>query len=59
MGASTIEFGSMNMGYERKHAEQTVSRLAEELAKDGDFSALNQSAKEDALFRKALVEMAQ
>lgn len=49
----------VNMGYERKNAEQTVSRLVEGLEKDGEFSALNQSAREDALFRKALVEMAQ
>ncbi len=49
----------VNMGYERKNVEQTVSRLVAELEKDGGFTALGQSAKEDSLFRKALVEMAQ
>ena len=48
-----------NMGYDRRNAEQVVTRLAEELEKDESFTALGQSAREDTLFRKALVEMAQ
>ncbi len=48
-----------NMGYDRRAAEQTVARLAEEMEKDGAFAAQGQSAREDALFRRALVEMAQ
>jgi Holliday junction DNA helicase RuvA len=49
----------VNMGYDRRGAEQTVARLAEELGQDGSFASLSQSAREDALFRRALVEMAQ
>ncbi len=49
----------VNMGHDRKSAEQTVSRLVEELEKDASFTSLAQAAKEDSLFRRALVEMAQ
>ena len=49
----------VNMGYDRRNAEQTVSRLSEELGQDVSFASLGQSAKEDSLFRRALVEMAQ
>ena len=36
-----------------------LSRLSEELGQDVSFASLGQSAKEDSLFRRALVEMAQ
>ncbi len=49
----------VNMGYDRRNAEQTLSRLVGELEKEESFASLGQSAKEDSLFRKALVEMAQ
>ena len=49
----------VDMGYERRNVETVVSRLAEELSKDESFASQGQAAKEDSLFRKALVEMAQ
>ena len=48
----------VDMGHEKRSAEQTIARLVEELAKDESFSSLGQAQKEDLLFRKALVEMA-
>ncbi|MBQ7167630.1 MAG: Holliday junction branch migration protein RuvA [Treponema sp.] len=48
----------VDMGHEKRSAEQTVARLVEELSKDESFSSLGQAQKEDLLFRKALVEMA-
>lgn len=48
-----------SMGYDRKRAEQTVLRLAQNLSDDKDFQQKKMSEKEDALFRLSLVEMAQ
>lgn len=48
-----------NMGYDRRTAEQTVARLAQQMEEDSAFAQMGQSQKEDVLFRKALVEMAQ
>ncbi|MCR5620280.1 MAG: Holliday junction branch migration protein RuvA [Treponema sp.] len=48
-----------NMGYDRRAAEQMVASLAQQMEGDAAFASMGQSQKEDALFRKALVEMAQ
>ncbi|MBR6081185.1 MAG: Holliday junction branch migration protein RuvA [Treponema sp.] len=47
-----------DMGYERKSCETVVSEIASELGNDGSFAQKTQAEKEDAIFRRALVEMA-
>ena len=49
----------VNMGYERRIAEQKVSEIAEELSKDASFTKQSSSSREDTLFRRAIVELAQ
>ena len=49
----------VNMGYERRIAEQKVSEIAEELSKDASFARQSSSSREDTLFRRAIVELAQ
>ena len=49
----------VDMGYERKKAEETVSRIASELEKDSAFVSSNATEKEDTMFRKAIVELSQ
>ena len=61
---STSEFDAVvsslsSMGYDRKIAEQTVLRLAQNFSSDKEFQNKKTREKEDALFRLALVEMAQ
>lgn len=48
-----------NMGYDRRDCEQTVDRLASSFASDTDFCTKSREDKEEALFRRALVELAQ
>ena len=54
-----------NMGYDRRDVEAVIARLTEELSKapaaDGEkaFSDMVPSAKEELLFRRAIVELAQ
>ncbi|MBQ5400985.1 MAG: Holliday junction branch migration protein RuvA [Treponema sp.] len=47
-----------DMGYERKSCETVVSEIASELGNDTSFAQKTQAEKEDAIFRRALVEMA-
>ena len=49
----------VNMGYERRNAEQTVSDISQAMEQDSSFKESSQSAKEDLVFRKAIVELAQ
>ncbi|HBG65632.1 MAG TPA: Holliday junction branch migration protein RuvA [Treponema sp.] len=48
----------VGMGYERRTAEQAVSDVAAVLEADASFAGQSKSAKEDVLFRRALVELA-
>lgn len=48
-----------NMGYDRKEAEQTVADIAQSVEADDSFAKATQSQKEDAVFRRAIVELAQ
>lgn len=54
-----------NMGYDRRDVEAVITKLVDELtkagAKDGEkaFSDMIPSAKEEVLFRRAIVELAQ
>jgi Holliday junction DNA helicase RuvA len=48
----------VNMGHDRRDCETAVARLAETLNDDAEFSALNRTAQEDFLFRRALRELA-
>lgn len=47
-----------DMGYDRRNVEEVIVKLENDLGKDEKFSALANSAKEDMLFRRALVELA-
>ena len=47
------------MGYDRRDAEQTVADVAQTVASDESFAKLKPSEKEDAVFRRAIVELAQ
>lgn len=51
--------GLIGMGYDKRMAEDVVFRLADEMLKDSSFAGLSDSAKEDTIFRKAVVELAQ
>lgn len=48
----------VEMGHERRAAEQVVSDVAAALESDASFAGQAQSAKEDVLFRRAVVELA-
>ena len=48
-----------NMGYDRRECEQTVDRIVAELVSDAVFAGKNREGKEEQLFRRALVELAQ
>jgi len=48
-----------NMGYDRRDCEQTVDKIAGELAQDKEFTAKNREGKEEVIFRRALMELAQ
>ncbi|MDE5898130.1 MAG: Holliday junction branch migration protein RuvA [Treponemataceae bacterium] len=47
-----------DMGYERKESEETVARLARSFEGDAEFAAMQQTEREDFLFRQAVLEMA-
>lgn len=49
----------VNMGYDRRDAEQTVADIAQAIDADGANAKLKPSEKEDMLFRRAIVELAQ
>ena len=46
------------MGYERADCEKTVLRIAAELSESSGFTQKSTTEKEDAVFRRALMEMA-
>ncbi|MBQ0051510.1 MAG: Holliday junction branch migration protein RuvA [Treponema sp.] len=46
------------MGYEKKQVEVAVSKLVDELKASGNFDSMSKKEKEDAIFRRALVELA-
>ncbi len=48
-----------NMGYDRRDCEQTVDRIAAALADDQDFMSKNREGREEEIFRRALVDLAQ
>ncbi len=48
-----------DMGYERKQAEQKVAEIASSFESDEKFKTLPDKEKEDAVFRRAIVELAQ
>ena len=49
----------VSMGYERRMSEEKVADIARELSETKEFTSLSESAKEDAIFRRAVVELAQ
>ena len=50
--------GLTDMGYERHAAEEAVQKVSEALEKDGAFAAQSTADKEQAVFRRALMELA-
>ena len=48
----------MNMGYEKHACEQTVEKLLQTLEADTEFKSKNKAAREELLFRRAIVELA-
>jgi len=48
----------VNMGYEKAECERTVEKLLESFATDADFAEKNKAAREELLFRRAIVELA-
>ena len=46
------------MGYDRKKAMEAISFLEKELAADGEFGKKSKEGKEEILFRRAIVELA-
>lgn len=48
-----------SMGYDRRDCEQTVADIVSVLEKDAGWTKKKPTEKEDAVFRKALVELAQ
>lgn len=48
-----------NMGYDKREVESCISSLVDELNKDDDFKGKTRDAKEEILFRKAIVALAQ
>ena len=49
----------VSMGYDRKNAEAAVARVNEGLKKDEAFASKSSSDREDAVFRLAIMELAQ
>ncbi len=47
----------VNMGYEKKQCEQTISKLLDDLKTDEDFNAKNRQGQEEVLFRRAIVDL--
>ena len=48
----------VNMGYEKAECERTVEKLLESFSSDADFASKNKAAREELLFRRAIVELA-
>ncbi|MGN0729167.1 Holliday junction branch migration protein RuvA [Treponema sp.] len=48
----------VDMGYDRSRAEEVVYRISAALKSDEQFASLDQSGKEDFIFRKSIVELA-
>jgi len=48
----------MNMGYEKHACEETVEKLLQSLEEDADFKSKNKTAREELLFRRAIIELA-
>ena len=56
---SPVVTALVGMGYERRNAEAVVAELWDSALKaDPEFASLSASAKEDSIFRKAIVELA-
>ncbi len=49
----------VNMGYDKRSAEVKIEELSQVMEKDNSFSSMSVSAREDALFRRAIVELTQ
>ena len=47
-----------DMGYDRRDAEDVISRLAADFAQDEKWQKMLPTEREDMLFRRAIVEMA-
>ena len=47
-----------DMGHDRERAEAAVARIAGELSGDGSFSSEQKERKEEIIFRRAIVELA-
>lgn len=54
---SVVVTSLCEMGYERQKAEEVVAEIASSLAAEPGFDSKTQTEKEDAVFRKALMEM--
>lgn len=48
----------VSMGYDKRLVEQKIAQLVEQLNADTTFAAKSQKEREDAIFRKAIVELA-
>lgn len=48
-----------NMGYEKKTAQAAVAKIVKELSEDASFKEQSQVQKEESIFRRAIVELAQ
>lgn len=48
----------VSMGYDRSRSEEAVSKISSELQADEKFGLLSQSAKEDSVFKKSILELA-
>lgn len=47
----------VEMGYDKRQAEQKIAQLAEQLSSSADFTQKSQQQKEELLFRRAIVEL--
>lgn len=51
--------GLVGMGYERKQVAQMIESIAQTMESDEAFAKMTDSAREDTIFRRAIVELAQ
>lgn len=47
-----------DMGYDKKKAEEAIEKLSEELSQTPDFAGKSKEGKEEILFRRAIIELA-
>lgn len=47
----------VQMGYDRKKAEEAVSRVAQKLSAEKEFSSASESVREDSVFRASILEL--